>query len=613
MKFKSRYAYREVYHENKPFDKHTGHLYPQEVYVNANSADRFVETLEICLIAEKAVQIAKKTVDNDTIIFKDRDRDRKRFYDNEGRFKTQGHQKAKIFSDAIGICEFFLNRFTPLNDEVLNDYLQAPKWIVDSELEYVLNPKDTESCGFTHEQITHIPRIGKGQANPIPRPVNQDGKISYNQVPSDRNPFLLYRDDGEYTLYVKLVDDPLPSELESLYTEYWKGKDESQLKAGSKLIPLKVLIDFLFEKFGPDSEAPDYLRRSAVVDYDDMSSHRIYAHDGTIERVQPRDFDLEQSQSDLGKICAVAGKDMLDLCYYARIIHCVLMGSICEKSRSQLTCELAFESERMFHLMDQRLFYINHPTRMIFTTEPEIMDSYQGLLSNAGMEMIDDYVEGLADHIGGEGGTDRVGVDWIRGKDLFRMRKDQFVCIPLLDYDVEQEENLQKLELLLRIFSRTESIPRDVILVTDRKSRLSLDKVVSRLQKTDNIRCIVVIGKHRYRTVREDLYNLLEVGITDVSELYSIQEDDEDIMRIVSVSELLCSQGLCECADAESAIEGLKELIGSSEQIEDELYRIPFEAAASIAMGMIEDEANTRRSVLGGRFGENARPPSRSI
>ena len=590
MIFASIYTLIDPSKELKKWDRDTGHLYPERVFVSANSADRFVEILEMCFIAEKAVEIAKKVKDQDTIIYKDRDRERERFYDKQGQLLSAEHQKAKMFSDAMGICEFYLNRFTPLNDEVLNDYMQVPKYIIDSLLEYSKNPKGTDNCDFTADQVTLIPKVTKRNGS---NPNTVRSRVNYANVPGGSEIFSLFVDKEPTSLYVRLLDDPLPEELMNLYESYWRStNDETQLKAAYKLIPMRILIDYLMEKYDP-SNAPAYFNSAIETDFYDLSSHRIYAYDGTIGRVGPRDFDLEKSQSDLGKICDAAKDDMKRLCTFARIMHSVLMSSICEKTKTSLfSTELAFETASMYHLMDQHLFASNHPARLIFVTKTDHIRQYTDILRKVGMR---EWSDGFAIPCPK---CEMIGVSWLSGKDTFRMRKDQSIYVPFSVFDMTQPDSLNQLRQTLNNLSKSDTFPREVILVTDEENKNLLNSLISRLQRKDIVRCIVTIGEYRFRTTREDLYNIEEIGIDDIRDLYGIHMDDEDLSRIISVSNLLQSQGKKKCTDAETALKEIDDLTKEAERINDPMYRIPFINVLSIASAMIEEEGRMRETAL---------------
>ncbi len=590
MRFESIYTFKDPSNELKKWDKNTGHLYLEKVYVSANSADRFIEILEICFIAEKAAEIAKRIKDQDTIIYKDRDRERHRFYDDQGVFISPEHQKAKMFSDAMGICEFYLNRFTPLNDEVLSDYMQVPKFIIDSMLEYSRNPKGTESCDFTADQVTLIPKVTdrNGSYSNTVR-----SRVSYNNVPEGSNLFKLFHDREGTLLYVRLIDNPLPDELMNLYENYWRSTGrESQLNAAYRLIPLQTLINYLQEKYDP-SKVPSCFNNAIMTDFYDFSSHRIYAYDGTIGRVGPRDYDLEKSQSDLGKICNADKVAIFRLCTFARILHCVLMNSICEKTKTSLfSTELAFETPSMHYLMDQHLFAYNHHARLIFVTESNYVGHYVDILKSIGMKECTDGFEAPAPE------CEDAGVSWLYGKDTFRMRKNQPTYVPMSIFDSTQSDYLNQLKQTLDSISKSDTFPREVILVTDEKHRGLLNSIISRLQRKDIVRCIVTVGEYDFRTTREDLFNIEEIGISDIRDLYGIHVDDDDMNRIICISDLLQSQGKGKCIDAETALKGMDDLIKDAERIGDPMYRIPFIHSLTIASKIVKEESRMRRAAL---------------
>lgn len=588
---------KEVFDPKKPWDQQTGHLVKERVFVSSTSADRFLETLEVCLIAEEAVGIAERIADIETIPVRDKKgKPRFDYYGEDGAFKSEGHRKAKMLSDAMGICEFYLNRLTPLNDKTLGDYMQAPKFVINASIGLTDNPVNPKESTFTEEQITQIPRTSSNNHK-----LERIGvrNVSFNRLPSGVDPRSLYRPSGGSGIYIVLLDDPLPSELMDLYQDYWSRIDKAQLKASKRLLPLYILMEYLMGKYGsPDT--PVFLRRSIEADIRDLSCNHIYVLDGTLGRVGPRDYDLERSDSDLCAVYRAAPTEVGRLCAFARILHCVLMGSICVKEgKSNFSTELAFDSRRMFHLMDQHLFSINHPAHVMFASAPGLMDRYQDILVQSGIQT-------------GEGnltmeipivapGAIGTGVSWVGNKDAFRIRQGGNVVVPMFEYDLSKDSSVEEFRRELDRIAVSDTHPRDVILVTDAENRARLDVIVASLKKNDHIRYMVTVGDCRYMTVREDLFDIVEVGITDIRVLFRFHMDDEDWFRIPYISGLLVSMGSAGCSDAQSALRGLAELQSKSQAIADPMYRIPFDAALAIAKGLVEDEDRVRRAVLGNR------------
>ncbi len=597
MKFESRYKLKEIFDPKKPFDPQTGHLVMERVYATSTSADRFLETLEACLIAEEAVKIAERVAEIETIPSRDKKgKPRSDYYGKDGELKSEGHRKAKILSDAMGICEFYMNRLTPLNDKTMGDYMQAPKLVINASIGLKDNPVNPKESIFTDEQITQIPRISDKN-----RKLERIGvrNVSFDKLPSGVDPRSLYSPSGESGIYVRLLDDPLPPELMELYQDHWTRTDAAQLKAGKRLLPLYILMEYLMGKYGTQ-DAPAFLRSSIEADIRDMSCNHICALDGTVGRVGPRDDDLERSDSDLCSVYRAAPDAVGRLCAFARILHCVLMGSICVKEdKSNFSTELAFDSRRMFHLMDQHLFSINHPAHLVFVSAPGLLEHYRVVLAQSGIEdAAGNASMRIPDVQPGAIGT---GVTWVENKDAFRIRQGQSVRIPMTEYDLSQGRSADGLMENLARIAVSETHPRDVILVTDRANRGRLESIMAGLWKKDNIRYMITLGDCKYITIREDLFDVVEIGITDIRKLFRFHMDDEDWFRIPHISDFLESMGLDGCKDARSALEGLRRLQNKSEDISDPMYRIPFETALEIICGLVKEENRVRCAVLGNR------------
>lgn len=507
----------------------SNHLREVPVVIHSRDADRFMPQLEADLLARYIFAKHRRALETcDTLA------------DGvDARFESLGGDTdaLRLASNILAFLEFYLNRFTPLTDDTMRKYLSDARFTIAKLTEYTVGEDAPTKVGqvvnpllFNQDDLDEMSRFNIESRTIVPKGVKMDhsrimGALANANIMSTdydnalESMFGGTKDpaDGYHDLFVSVRTDSGCTDgyLKERARRFWERFPDGDSQAGSSetLLPLIELIDVLRRLVR--EEGSGVLMRAIDDDVFDFSVGKLRPYDIMMNSIGRRDDKLNESRSVMSTLASLDdGAVVRDVAEFARILHCIMMGSVVSPKK---TVRFAFNHSDLLRLMDPALFDRNYPSRLIFVSDDRTMEEgYRGYLSERLYDVIDDTILRLNATT-----SDRLGVLWPENdsapnrveRDFSRtqIRISTKACRDLCRKDLERS-----------------------VLVTDVDD---LDRLKWRLYEIDPsgdpVVTAVVFNNHHYFSQRIGYESLIEIGIRrdDYATLHGIHRNGIDCRR----------------------------------------------------------------------------------
>ena len=520
------------YDESSPLGK-SGHLRETPLEIHSRDADRFMPAIEADILARYIYQRHAVALSGPEAINPVADRRFGQMTDS-----PESLASLRVASNILSLLEFYLNRFTPLTDEAMRNYLTDARFTLAMLTGYS-RPREAKSnigmtvnpLVFNLEDLLQMNRIRPGVPDFGDQKLGYDGVVTHlrrngftenGAIPYDAafcNMFTEGRPKGTgYSdLFVEVRTDPGDSDrrLNALVDGFWRDFPDADGQIGSKnrLIPLLALVEALRGMIS--RERSRVLMKAVDEDVYDISIGKLRPYDIMMNRIGKRDDKLNSSESSLQALAALDGGAVVrDVAEFARVLHCIMMGTEIPKNKS---VRFRFNHSDLLRLMDPLLFDRNYPARLVFVSDDRSMEEgYRRHLSNRGYSVDSDDVKRRNAET-----TDRLGVMWPDNKSAKnRIERDRsrttidirtVACGDLRAADLDQS-----------------------ILVTEISGLDALKWRLHRLDPSgDDLRTVVVFNDFHYYSQRVGYEAVIEIGIRfgDYAALHMMHRNGIDSRR----------------------------------------------------------------------------------
>ena len=246
--------------------------------------------------------------------------------DNDRGMSVGDFETVKKCSDILAFVEFYINRLTSLNDDLIKNNMTSARHLLahfadfrkDSPKDFKDNPlifniEGKNDTYRAHQDICNVKSVIFDKFDHVNRSSPKVKKVFFHDELNTVGKgyyvgfgdlFEVIRDNPDVNLYVSLIG-ALPEGIKALHESYWKGRDEQQLTSSRKLIPLDELVKYLsdlYEKMRDGTELGRKLRY--VIDRDEMDFRygTLSPLNPFIGHLRPRDEDFETSHSSTSRI-----------------------------------------------------------------------------------------------------------------------------------------------------------------------------------------------------------------------------------------------------------------------------------------------------------------------
>lgn len=260
----------------------------------------------------------------------------------------------RVFEDSMGICEFFLNRITPLADKPIKQILVHTRFT----LAYVLSV-DPACEGHVLQRKGYRKNLAMFTHNAGDS--DEFRHISHIEFDSC---FISERfDTGEYTcseISESLdIGTTCASYYDCILSELSHGSgsivvgisetDASSLGYPGTLIPLTRLVSDLTERCKLIRPLCFHIDR----DLKDMMNDRVCEDDAMLGKVRVRDSNMESTASRINAVYEGNAEIMEDIVWFSRILNCIIASSDVGSNHDWV---LKFRPEMLARLLDPDIF-----------------------------------------------------------------------------------------------------------------------------------------------------------------------------------------------------------------------------------------------------------------
>ena len=294
-----------------------------------------------------------------------------------------GNLSDTVFDDCLDFCEFILNRITPHSDKAIKTIMTHARFTLSHILD--IQPSDDlhircikgkcrNLAAFVHSKcggdefrdISHI----KYNAKTLE-------EVEERQYSSSEIERFLHLEDICSNYYGTLLSDVLGAETSLMV----KISSDSYIlhdpvtSGESHLMPLIDVVSELNKLYSSFQSLRFHEHRDVL----DMMNGRNCEDEALIGRVRDRKPSLESSPHSISEAFADNKEIAGDILTFARLLECVLSGSIVEGK----TVSLSFRDESILRMLDPELFGKRYVTpTVVFVNCDAFMRRYVRMLAN---------------------------------------------------------------------------------------------------------------------------------------------------------------------------------------------------------------------------------------
>ncbi|MCQ2079446.1 MAG: hypothetical protein MJZ38_05275, partial [archaeon] len=304
-------------------------------------------------------------------------------------------------------------------------------------------------------------------------------------------------------------------------------------KNGSYL-PMTYVVDHVVQTLKAlEKENPSHPFLYCVdKDVTDIRRGNIYPLDVFLGPRLSNDSGPQVTESRVDRIIQAKGGEryVTDIVYYARVMHSVLLDSRFENDH----LVFRFSEDVLLRLADPRLLDRSYPPRLVFT--PKMKAAYGSYLKSLKGNGYANDEKDSCEWIFKRGNVPiHVAPAWsvpaMRSR-MLRDRRDSYseLYLRLLEAERRKKTSPRTKEPPEPFDPRNEPRSSYILVRTPQEEDYCADLVCG-LAEREVLSHIVVFGNERNWRVRHDLFDMIEVGVTSITQIYEMQRNDLDRQR----------------------------------------------------------------------------------